>query len=90
MTDAKGTRESYSFACLRCGHTWEQTYDIEHHLDREHRPFILYYSDGARVPSPLSCLTCDNCGEHTVRIMSAGHASAVLSAMATDRPPYTR
>ncbi len=25
--------ESYSFACMRCGHGWEQSYEIEHHTD---------------------------------------------------------
>jgi len=25
--------ESYSFACMRCGHGWEQAYEIEHHVD---------------------------------------------------------
>lgn len=77
-------KEEYGFACLRCGHTWEQTYEIEHHLDRENKPFFLYYTDGERVPSPLATLTCLNCGEHTVRITGTARITAVRSAF----PPH--
>ncbi|MFF8813373.1 hypothetical protein [Streptomyces pactum] len=67
--------EAYSFACMRCGRGWEQSYDIEHHVDAEGRPFIVYRADGQRVPSPLSRPTCENCGSHVVRIMRAGQVS---------------
>ncbi|WP_308405645.1 hypothetical protein [Streptomyces tardus] len=73
-------QESYGFACLHCGHTWEQTYEIEHHLDRDNKPFFYYYTGEERVPSPLSTLTCLNCGEHTVRITGTARISAVRSA----------
>lgn len=79
-------RESYGFACLRCGHTWEQTYDIERHFDREDQPYFLYYTGGERVPSPLNTLTCWNCGEHTVRITGTARVSAVRSAYSTPPP----
>lgn len=92
MTEFPGTphrflrsvREAYGFACLRCGHAWEQVFEIEHHLDREDRPLMLYYSDGRRVPSPLARLTCLNCDQHTVRVVRAGRASAVRAALGTD------
>ena len=46
--------ESYSFACMRCGHAWEQAYEIEHHTDAEGHEFVQYVADGRLVPSPLS------------------------------------
>ncbi|WP_422396953.1 hypothetical protein [Streptomyces gobiensis] len=94
MKDTEGTHghtmattahEAYAFACLHCGHAWEQAYEIEHHVDNNNRPFILYFADGERVPSPLTRLTCLNCGEHNVRIMRAGRANAALSAQAAQR-----
>lgn len=45
--------ESYSFACMRCGHGWEQSYEIEHHLDVEGNEFVMYVANGQVVPSPL-------------------------------------
>ncbi|MFD6417382.1 hypothetical protein [Streptomyces sp. NPDC060194] len=69
--------ESYAFACMRCGHGWEQTYAIEHRIDpttgREH---AVYYADGERVPSPLTRPTCFNCGGHLVRTLRAGQVTA--------------
>lgn len=84
--------ESYSFACMRCGHGWEQSYEIQHHTDAEGRPFVVYYADGARVPSPLTNPTCENCGEHVVRIMRSGRVSKiadVLHAPAKSAVPAT-
>src|SRR5689334_20222043 len=46
--------ESYSFACMRCGHGWEQSFEIEHHRDAEGGEFVTYVADGHVVPSPLS------------------------------------
>jgi Zn finger protein HypA/HybF involved in hydrogenase expression len=69
--------EAYSFACMNCGHGWEQAYEIEHHTDAAGHDFIIYKADGVHVPSPLSRLTCRNCGEHKVRIMRAGQVSSV-------------
>ncbi|EDY64178.2 conserved hypothetical protein [Streptomyces pristinaespiralis ATCC 25486] len=73
--------EEYSFACMRCGHGWEQSYDIEHHVDPSGEQFVVYKSDGRRVPSPLSSPTCVNCGGHVVRIMRAGRVSTVQNLM---------
>ncbi|MEU4210245.1 hypothetical protein AB0F13_09660 [Streptomyces sp. NPDC026206] len=77
----EAAHESYAFACMRCGHGWEQSYEIRHHTDAEGRPFVLYYADGERVPSPLSRPTCVNCGEHVVRIMRSGQVSVIADAL---------
>ena len=73
--------ESYSFACMRCGHGWEQSYEIEHHKDADGNEFVLYVANGEIVPSPLSRPTCHNCDNHVVRIMRAGQVSSVLDAV---------
>ncbi|WP_231626980.1 hypothetical protein [Streptomyces apocyni] len=73
--------ESYAFACLGCGHGWEQSYDIEHHIDGAGREFVMYIVNGERVPSPIARPTCMNCGGHTVRIMQAGRVSSVLDIL---------
>ncbi|MFJ8753504.1 hypothetical protein ACIREO_29865 [Streptomyces sp. NPDC102441] len=74
---APTVHEAYAFACMRCGHGWEQAYEIEHHVDGEGNAFVVYKADGQRVPSPLSTPTCANCGNHVVRIMRAGRVSTV-------------
>ncbi|GAA5079427.1 hypothetical protein [Streptomyces similanensis] len=71
--------ESYSFACMRCGHGWEQSYEIEHHTDADGHDFVLYVADGHVVPSPLSRPSCQNCDGHVVRIMTAGRVSSAQS-----------
>ncbi|MCP3820434.1 hypothetical protein NLX86_20745 [Streptomyces sp. A3M-1-3] len=73
--------ESYAFACMRCGYGWEQSYDIEHHVDGKGQEFVTYKANGERVPSPLSKPTCLNCGMHVVRIMRAGQVSSVLGTL---------
>ncbi|MEI5099465.1 hypothetical protein RB200_13765 [Streptomyces sp. PmtG] len=73
--------ESYAFACMRCGHGWEQSYEIEHHVDAKGQQFVTYLAGGQRVPSPLTRPTCLNCGGHVVRIMRAGQVSTVRSAL---------
>ncbi|KNB54460.1 hypothetical protein AC230_00660 [Streptomyces caatingaensis] len=73
--------ESYAFACMRCANSWEQSYEIEHHVDAEGKPFVTYYADGVRVPSPLTRPTCANCGAHVVRIMRSGQVSQVADAL---------
>ncbi|MER6343451.1 hypothetical protein ACWC10_02735 [Streptomyces sp. NPDC001595] len=75
--------ESYSFACMRCGHAWEQSFEIEHHVDAGGRAFVRYVADGRIVPSPLSRPGCRNCDGHLVRIMRAGQVSSALSAART-------
>ncbi|MEU1125916.1 hypothetical protein ABZ371_20705 [Streptomyces sp. NPDC005899] len=76
-TAATTVHEAYAFACMRCGHGWEQAYEIEHHVDGSGRAFVVYTADGERVPSPLSAPTCRNCGAHVVRIMRSGRVSTV-------------
>jgi hypothetical protein len=70
--------EAYAFACMKCGHGWERSYDIEHHVDGEGRTFVVYFTGGTRVPSPLTSPDCVNCGAHLVRIMRSGQVSSVL------------
>ncbi|MFD3500760.1 hypothetical protein ACFWWT_18360 [Streptomyces sp. NPDC058676] len=72
--------ESYSFACMRCGHGWEQSYEIEHHVDADDHEFVLYVANGQVVPSPLSRPTCTNCDNHVVRIMRPGRVASARDA----------
>ncbi|MBK5997084.1 hypothetical protein JHN53_36965, partial [Streptomyces sp. MBT58] len=58
---ATTVHEAYAFACMRCGYGWEQSYEIEHHVDIHGHEFVVYTADGERVPSPLSTPTCTNC-----------------------------
>lgn len=93
MSEIMGTavaHEAYAFACMRCGHGWENAYDIEHHVDGTGRKFVVYKCEGARVPSPLSSPSCANCGGHVVRIMRSGQVSSVRALMTgQQRPPRT-
>ncbi|MFG2307731.1 hypothetical protein ACGFS9_03420 [Streptomyces sp. NPDC048566] len=73
--------ESYAFACMRCGHGWEQSFAIEHHHDADGTEFVTYVADGRVVPSPLSSPSCRNCDGHLVRIMRAGQVSSVLDSL---------
>ncbi|MFI9648981.1 hypothetical protein ACIHAA_22100 [Streptomyces sp. NPDC052040] len=73
--------ESYSFACMRCGHGWEQSYEIEHHLDGDGQEFVIYVAGGHVVPSPLSRPTCLNCDSHVVRIMRPGQVSSAQNSL---------
>jgi len=77
--------ESYSFACMRCGHGWEQSYEIEHHVDGNGADMVMYVADGRVVPSPLTRPTCQNCDNHVVRIMRAGQVSAVQESVQRQR-----
>ncbi|MFJ4563948.1 hypothetical protein ACIP4U_09560 [Streptomyces caelestis] len=72
--------ESYSFACMRCGYGWEQSYEIEHHTDAAGHEFVLYVADGIVVPSPLSKPTCQNCDGHLLRIMRPGRVETARNA----------
>ncbi|MFF1923195.1 hypothetical protein ACFVW8_21820 [Streptomyces sp. NPDC058221] len=83
---ATTAHEAYAFACMRCGHGWEQAYEIEHHVDASNNAFVVYKADGERVPSPLSTPTCGNCGGHVVRIMRAGRVSTVQQLLQNRRP----
>ncbi len=73
---AAGTvHEAYSFACMNCGHGWEQSYEIAHHTDEHGHTSCVYYAGSQRVPSPLTRPSCANCGGHLVRIMRSGRVS---------------
>ncbi|MFJ8190819.1 hypothetical protein ACIQ8D_13765 [Streptomyces sp. NPDC096094] len=72
--------ESYSFACMRCGHGWEQSFEIEHHKDADGNDFVRYVADGRVVPSPLTRPTCGNCDNHLVRIMRPGRVASARGA----------
>lgn len=88
MSETTATvHESYAFACMRCGHGWEQSYDIAHHFDGDGREFVVYTVDGARVPSPLTHPTCLNCDGHLVRIMGAGQVSSANDQLHPDPDP---
>jgi hypothetical protein len=79
MSERVGTvaaHEAYAFACMRCGHGWEQSFDIEHHVDEKKGTFfVVYKTDGRAVPSPLTSPTCPTCEGHVVRIMRSGQVS---------------
>ncbi|WP_301125813.1 hypothetical protein [Streptomyces cacaoi] len=79
ITD-RTAHEAYSFACMKCGHGWEQEYEIRHLEYADGRPLIAYYADGERVPSPLTRPTCRNCEGHLVRIMRSGRVSTAEAA----------
>ncbi|MFH8975823.1 hypothetical protein [Streptomyces sp. NPDC017890] len=69
--------ESYSFACMRCGNGWEQSFEIEHHKGADGHEFVLYVADGRVVPSPLTRPTCADCDNHVVRILRPGRVASV-------------
>jgi hypothetical protein len=77
----RNVTEAYAFACMSCGHGWEQGYEIEHHQDASGVQFVTYLADGAQVPSPLTRPTCQNCDGHTVRIMRSGQVSDVVASL---------
>ncbi|UQA94976.1 hypothetical protein [Streptomyces halobius] len=76
-------REAYAFACMRCGHGWEQSYEIEHQVDATGSMHVVYFAEGERVPSPLTRPICLNCGATVVRIMRSGQVSMVSKAIAS-------
>lgn len=76
-TGTVAAHEAYAFACMRCGHGWEQSFDIEHHVDDKGKAFVVYRTDGLRVPSPLSSPSCPMCEGHVVRIMQSGAVASV-------------
>ncbi len=89
MSEVTGTakvHEAYAFCCMRCGYGWEQSYEIEHHADGTGQAYVVYKSDGVRVPSPLKNPTCVNCGGHVVRIMRAGQVASVRNLMDNPAP----
>lgn len=81
--------EAYAFACMHCGHGWEQTYEIEHHTDVSGHQFVTYATEGERVPSPLTRPTCQNCDGHLVRIMRSGQVSGIAARWHVPRTEQT-
>ncbi|MFC9116128.1 MULTISPECIES: hypothetical protein [Streptomyces] len=77
--------EAYAFACMRCGYGWEQSYEIEHHVDGDGRTFVLYVADGRIVPSPLNRPTCHSCDGHLVRILRPGRVDSARDAAHRER-----
>jgi hypothetical protein len=64
------TRQTYAFACLRCGHAWERDYTLTRETDPHGRPFLTYRTGGRTVPSPITsptCVICDSPRVHVVR-----------------------
>ncbi|MFI1225698.1 MULTISPECIES: hypothetical protein [unclassified Streptomyces] len=84
---ATTVHEAYAFACMKCGYGWEQSYEIEHHVDVHGHAFVVYTVGGERVPSPLSTPTCTNCGGHVVRIMRAGRVAGVQELLRKQQAP---
>ncbi|GHH47437.1 hypothetical protein [Streptomyces candidus] len=84
-TTQEPVEEAYAFACMKCGHGWEQAYAIEHHTDGAGHPFVVYRANGERVPSPLSRPSCLNCGGTVVRIMRSGQVSTIQQVQERDR-----
>ncbi|MGI5352899.1 hypothetical protein ACQEU8_32670 [Streptomyces sp. CA-250714] len=80
-TAPETVHEAYSFACMKCGHGWEQDYEIQHLEYADGKPLIVYYEDGERVPSPLTRPTCRFCDGHLVRIMRSGRVSKAEAAL---------
>jgi hypothetical protein len=80
VSSAHNVTEAYAFACMHCGHGWEQAYEIEHHTDLAGHAFVTYLADGAQVPSPLTRPSCRNCDGHLVRIMRSGQVSDAIAS----------
>ncbi|GAA3178437.1 MULTISPECIES: hypothetical protein [Streptomyces] len=74
--EAETVHEAYSFVCLHCGHGWEERYEIRHTTDLAGRRRAVYYSGGARVPSPLSRSECPACNLGPLRILRPGRVES--------------
>ncbi|MFI5660917.1 hypothetical protein [Streptomyces sp. NPDC051684] len=72
-------QRSFSFACLACGHGWENAYDIDVTLDEHGRIKADYHLMGRPVPSPLQSPQCPACEGRKIRIMRPGRVSAARS-----------
>lgn len=75
-SSSETVHEAYSFACMRCGHGWEQSFEIAHHTDEHGHTSVIYHAEGRKVPSPLTRPSCPNCGGHLVRIMRSGRVES--------------
>lgn len=74
---AEHVQRSYSFACLNCGHGWEDTYNIDVTVDDQAQITAIYHLGDRRVPSPLQSPRCPSCESHNIRIMRPGRVAAV-------------
>lgn len=72
-------RRSYSFACLNCGHGWEDTYDIDVSVNEHARITADYHLAGQHVPSPLQSPRCPACEGRRIRIMRPGRVNSARS-----------
>ncbi|WP_062216512.1 hypothetical protein [Streptomyces sp. NBRC 109706] len=80
------TRESYAFACLSCGYSWEQRFEVELRTGPEGERLVRYLVGGRPVPSPLTHPSCPNCGGHRVRVLPAGTVDAVRRGPGSGAP----
>ncbi|OIK28417.1 hypothetical protein [Streptomyces malaysiense] len=69
-------RRAYSFACLDCGHGWENTYDIDLTVEDDAQILAVYHLDGRLVPSPLQSPRCPACEGRKIRIMRPGRVAS--------------
>ena len=69
-------QRSYSFACLDCGHGWENTYDVDVTVDEQAQITAVYRLGDRRVPSPLQSPRCPACESRKIRIMRPGRVAA--------------
>lgn len=62
-------RRACSFACLDCGHGWQDTYDIDVTVNEHARITAACRLDGTFAPPPLQSPRCPSCKSHKIRIM---------------------
>ncbi|MCQ4080941.1 hypothetical protein NGB36_10095 [Streptomyces sp. RB6PN25] len=73
---AQSVHEAYSFVCLRCGFGWEQEYEIRHATNLSGHLCAQYFTDGRRVPSPLTQAKCPSCDGRRIRTLRSGRVTA--------------
>ena len=72
---------------MRCGHGWEQSYEIEHHTDADAQQYVRYLADGRVLHSPLRRPRRQNCDAHVQRTLRAGQASSARDTVARRGAP---
>jgi hypothetical protein len=68
MTEVYTVVETYDFRCGRCGHTWEQDYEVRRWQDPEGDEFTCYCVNGVPVDVPAHT-PCPDCGGYRVRLL---------------------
>lgn len=68
MTEVYAVVETYDFQCGRCGHTWEQAYEVRRWQDPEGDEFTCYCMNGVPVDVPTDT-PCPGCGGYRVRVL---------------------